>query len=708
MNNGLSRVLRRVSLPLGAALLIALGCSNATSSLKNCSRVQSIVNQEKVYDTDVAKTVRDMGFAPYLSGGYLDVNFYRSLNPQNPQPVVNYELDAKNQNQVLSSRRCTSFVGFDDELKMDQVRIWTAGHCVRPASDISYDVQLYGYGGYVTIPLTVKLIETVKNVRKETLQSISQNQLGVESRELFLRTFDTHEGAISRVGKKRCRELKQERYNNTNYQHSCFSMSDLTTFKASIDLNVLNDKQKRVLKKAFDNFGTIRTANRDVFSSMADFSEPLFYAAYDTLVKVRQQESIETLENQIDCENSANLSNAVCSVSALPGTSGILKDMSKKYFISSKMLPGGKMTFNKSFDPTHTVDSIVESFKTYLTPGANKNAESARSAGALAAYLVLLQDRGQILKTMSVLSDTTWALMNSLPESLPSGNSPSSNDKLKKLYWYSFQSNIRPGNGEGKLIATASEKSQEIDAVKFRWLPSFLTRKDSSGSNDINIKSNNLGLGIAVYDKGNIASEGSASIWTNLISAMVSEVTKCKAVSETSGSSSASSASGSSASSVLTGLGAIITSTQSESSQSVLSGVSAGKNSCEEDSKDLSFADRAMTVSASKTGQPVAPYFFEKTDSGTLATFLSFPVGVLSAVKCGDVWCDTEGVSMRPLPQSGETDDANLTIAGGDKPGGPGSSAGQAAADGKNSVASTNSNGNSNPSQKNSKTAVCN
>ena len=172
MNNGLSRVLRRVSLPLGAALLIALGCSNATSSLKNCSRVQSIVNQEKVYDTDVAKTVRDMGFAPYLSGGYLDVNFYRSLNPQNPQPVVNYELDAKNQNQVLSSRRCTSFVGFDDELKMDQVRIWTAGHCARPASDISYDLQLFAYGGYVTIPLKVKLVETVKNVRRETLQNL--------------------------------------------------------------------------------------------------------------------------------------------------------------------------------------------------------------------------------------------------------------------------------------------------------------------------------------------------------------------------------------------------------------------------------------------------------------------------------------------------------------------------------------------------------
>ena len=66
------------------------------------------------------------------------------------------------------------------------------------------------------------LVETVKNIRRETLQNMNQNQLTPEAREIFLRTFDTHEGAISRAGKKRCKELNQARYNNPDFQHSCF------------------------------------------------------------------------------------------------------------------------------------------------------------------------------------------------------------------------------------------------------------------------------------------------------------------------------------------------------------------------------------------------------------------------------------------------------------------------------------------------------
>ncbi|MCA2961084.1 MAG: hypothetical protein IOD12_12595, partial [Silvanigrellales bacterium] len=143
--------MRLANLTQAVALFpLLVACSNSVSQ-GTCARTQAIVGgtgsgtAATSLEND-AMILTKAGLPRNTPGGYIDLDSY--VDKETGRVLINYESAVAEGRAVKKTRRCTALVSFETGDSQDTVRVWTADHCVQPASDVAMRLQLYGNGGY--------------------------------------------------------------------------------------------------------------------------------------------------------------------------------------------------------------------------------------------------------------------------------------------------------------------------------------------------------------------------------------------------------------------------------------------------------------------------------------------------------------------------------------------------------------------------------
>jgi|GEM_PF-3969395 len=451
----------------GLVLVPLMACSNGIQGQGACARAQAFSStSEKLKSMEDDESLRAKVNLPRNTpGGFVDVEYWADRS--SGKPVINFEAALAAGTVEKKTRRCTATVSFDSGFAASVARVWTADHCVRPASDIGMTLQLYGKGGYAAFPVRNDLFELITRARKDSAS------LPPAAREFFLSTFNTHQTSSSRAGSQACLALRSSPATNAkytdpdfaaNYSHACFSMSDLATFRVTVmgSADTFNANQRIVWDETKSSHARLRSYHdlfRDPVSSA--LGEAMFLNTFRELMNVRRVEAFAAFATQVDggkCDLDA------AAGACAPETSMKLKTLSNHYFSPSKF---NENDLAKLADATASPQGLQSLLINAAAQGitslfaSNKNGAKSEADAARNRY------RG--------LSDAVWtlldagargtALLTSAGKKLPAGGKKSDFDTANERFKYTFQTNMH--------------SSSEQSAIRWRWLSSHRSIADA-------------------------------------------------------------------------------------------------------------------------------------------------------------------------------------------------------------------------------------
>jgi hypothetical protein len=277
-------------------LLASLGASacSGPSSINQCASTQSVTNEQNGYGTFNENEMQRLGLPKVSSGGFLDVDFLNDVNDDLTKPLP-----------PLARRRCSVYVEFTNETESD-FRLWTSEHCLNHSVDVSLTLQLYSNGKYVSIAIESDFLSSVALARKESVG------LSKVARSWFLSAFDISKSQIF-SGVKRCQEISKSHPKTGLYDISCFSLGDLTTFRARTkkplsEIQVAAIAEARKLSTTFDSLTNKKSNEDNLFKDIiVESPKKLLRQGFEGLIAARFYESASRVATELAaCEQTSN------------------------------------------------------------------------------------------------------------------------------------------------------------------------------------------------------------------------------------------------------------------------------------------------------------------------------------------------------------------------------------------------------------------
>ncbi len=486
--------MRLANLTQAVALFpLLVACSNSVSQ-GTCARTQAIVGgtgsgtAATSLEND-AMILTKAGLPRNTPGGYIDLDSY--VDKETGRVLINYESAVAEGRAVKKTRRCTALVSFETGDSQDTVRVWTADHCVQPASDVAMRLQLYGNGGYTAFDVRSAVFELVQKARADS------KSLRPVSRALFLSAFNTHETNASKSGARACKELKAsyapggdlfasklaqsestKADNPADYSHACFSMADLSTLRLKLlDPVASFDAEKRVVwEESRSQYAKLRQFYAGVQSDTAtlqDFTvrvgQEMFYRTFNELMNVRRQESFLGFNEAVFAGR--------CTVDGSPcqdGEGEKLKALANRYFdkrnfyendVAEKVAQLVTANFDLGKAITGVGQSLLADVGLGILTGKAEGREKFRAASDVIWKAI---DAGA-----SATSGAEQVLASASTQGIqpaPAQSAQSEASRLHDRFQYTFQANVHP---QGK-------PSQ----VRWRWLSTQRSRADDNRKQD--------------------------------------------------------------------------------------------------------------------------------------------------------------------------------------------------------------------------------
>ena len=433
-----------------AAALLAMGCSNAIQSGSTCARTQSTGSDSAAGRSleDDRKLLMKVGLPRNTPGGYIDVDYW--ADKATGKAVVNWEAAQTAQTAVKKTRRCTAVVTLDKGDATTAMRIWTADHCIQPASDVALRVHLYGAGGYAAFPVRTDVFDVVTRARADSAS------LPATAREFFLSACNAlatqSAGARYQTG-----DLK------ANYSQACFSMADLSTFRVTLAQSAADfDANQRAVWTESQELQKKLRAYYDLFKSdlLSSIGEDVFAGSFRELMNVRRLEAITAFTQKLDAGKCAVLDTLP------PCPADVHTQMRKLHerYFSKNRFEDGDLAALATKLRTEPFSTTVASF---LTGGG-----LSQALAAIFIRLTRASDDGR--SSYQALSELVWGVIKAGAQGtslFASANKTWSQasgadlDNVNHRFQYSFQSNIHSSG-------TPTE-------VKWRWLSTLRSIADA-------------------------------------------------------------------------------------------------------------------------------------------------------------------------------------------------------------------------------------
>lgn len=604
--------------------LTRLNCPPKSASLT--------VKDEDQFNRDLISRLNASGvyekIPKHLPGGYIDLYYYVKKGDPQGTPVVNWDLEDPNSIEK-KNKRCTFFMSFSSEKTFDDLKLWTSAHCLAFSYLVETKLQMYSFGGYLEFPIKPKILDVVEKTRRATLD------LNPVVRQKLLSTYTLHnQNTSTNLGIQRCTSLgkrpefpEDSFYKLKNLNHSCFSMTDLSLFSHSFVGVELSEKQRAVLTSLQGKYWAIHKAAKEVLDNNAALNgfDTLFTSGQEFYQKVKELESTIKFSEWMDKCQSGTLSE--CTTDVVNSTAW----MALRQKLVTIFPEGAFMNLE---GPDQISRRLAESIQSGKFGG---------SLLILAAALATAPEPGKTPKEnldnqfrrSSVVLDLIWSVISSvdLVQNL-SDTSKGTDEKsrINRFFYYSFNSNLDFGStkeGQSRLF--------------YRWLPTMLSPSDSKGEVD----QDQIFRGFDGKSTTQIH-----ELWPKLAqkfrikeNMIITEPpSQLRHVKQQVGLGNASAAPNSLIS--LPGLA------------EVAKMMDTFKNRGKTDEANPVWNSRVVVVSTPPEDYSLQ---FERGDSGTVLSFLAFPMGALAAVKKADSdeWEETGGEGLRsvPLPQAGESEE---------------------------------------------------